>query len=382
MSGLAERLRGELDMRAAHHRLRELREPSGVDCSSNDYLGLSRHPRVLDVLRDAADRGVPAGSAGSRLLAGNHAVHMEVERLFARFIGRERALLFGSGFAANLAVLSTIPARHDLILLDAAAHASLKEGARASLATKRAFRHNDADDLRRMLRDRADFRDVFIVVEGIYSMDGDAAALGPIARAAEECGAHLVIDEAHATGLYGGRLRGMHEAAGVAPLMTIHPCGKALGSSGAFVAGDAVAIDYLVNCARPFLFSTAPPPLQVAGLAEAVRLLPLMHGRARDLFGRVAHLRERLRSLRAWHVILSDSPIVPVIVSDDATAVKAASLLADEGFDLRPIRPPTVPAGTSRLRISVTWDIPTETIDRLADLLIHAEERIVLKDDG
>ncbi len=375
-SSLAGRLRSELDARAAASRLRGLRTPEGIDCSSNDYLGLSVHPGVLAALAGAAARGVPAGSAGSRLLSGNHPEHLEAESAFARFIGRPRALLFGSGFAANLALLSAVPSRRDLILLDASSHASLKEGARASLAARRTFRHNDIPDLRRALHDRAAFADVFIVAEGIYSMDGDHAPLREMAAVAGEHEAHLIVDEAHATGLYGRGLRGTHELCGVVPFATVHPCGKALGSSGAFIAGDDILIDYLVNCARPFLFSTAPPPVQAAGLAAALRLLPSMEDEVKTLFDRAGELRARLAGLRRWRVIPSDSPIVPVLVGSDADAVRAAALAAGRGFDLRPIRPPTVPAGTSRLRVSVTVMMTPGVIAALADAILHAEETI------
>lgn len=375
-SSLADRLRSELDARAAASRLRALRAPEGIDCSSNDYLGLSVHPVVLAAIADAAARGVPAGSAGSRLLSGHHPEHQEAERLFARFVGRPRALLFGSGFAANLALLSAVPSRRDLILLDASAHASLKEGARASLAARRTFRHNDDADLRRALHDRDAFADVFIVAEGIYSMDGDAAPLREIADVAGEQGAHLIVDEAHATGLYGAGLRGMHQLCGVLPFATVHPCGKALGSSGAFIAGDETLIEYLINCARPFLFSTAPAPVQVAGLSAAVRLLPSLEDDVKGLFDRAGELRARLAGLRRWRVIPSDSPIVPVLVGSDADAVRAAALVAGEGFDLRPIRPPTVPAGTSRLRVSVTVMMTPGVIDALGDAILRAEETL------
>lgn len=376
MTPLVERLQRELDERAAGFRKRELRLPEGIDCSSNDYLGLSDHPGILHALHRAAARGVQHGSTGSRLLSGNHPEHLDAEALFASFIGREAAILFGSGFAANLAFLSTIPSRRDLILLDSLAHASLKEGARASLATKRTFRHNDLADLERGLRDRDSFGDLFIVVEGIYSMDGDRGDLRGVAGIAERHGGYLIVDEAHSTGLYGDRLRGMQEAAGITPLASIHPCGKALGSSGAFVAADRVVIEYLINNARPFLFSTAPSPLQAVALAEAVKLLPSMRERAGELMARASRLRKRLDALARWSVIPSDSPIIPVITGDDASAVRAAAMISARGFDVRPIRPPTVPQGTSRLRISLTWKISDKEIDRLGDVIVETEEEM------
>jgi len=374
---LAERLRRELDARAASGLLRTLRPSDGIDFSSNDYLGLSRHPVVLDAVADAARRGSAHGSTGSRLLSGNRDEHVEVESRFAMFMGRERALLFGSGFAANMALLSALPGRRDLVVLDESAHASLKEGARASLAARRSFRHNDPVALERTLRDRDAFGDVFIVVEGIYSMDGDRTPLEEIIEIAERYSASVVVDEAHATGLYGRGLRGIHETIqNGPPLATVHPCGKALGSYGAFVAADAVVIEYLVNTARPFLFSTAPPPLQAVALDAALDLLPSVGDRVEAVLGLSARLRERLGELSRWRTIESDSPIVPVVIGTDDDAVRAARLVRERGFDVRPIRPPTVRPGTSRLRISVTSERTVDEVDRLASAVIEAEKII------
>lgn len=377
MSALTTRLAAELHALGARSRRRGLSSPDGIDFSSNDYLGLSDDPRILNAVARAASGGVPHGSTGSRLLSGNHPSHRLAEEGFAAYVGRESALLFGNGFAANLSLLSALPGRHDLILLDAAAHASLKEGARAGLATRRSFPHNDVEAARRALRDRGSFRDLFIVVEGVYSMDGDAAPLTPLFELADETGAHLIVDEAHATGLFGERLRGMHAIDGLArkPLATVHPCGKALGSSGAFVAADAVVIDYLVNTARPFLFSTAPAPLQGIALAAVIELLPSMEERAAELLDRTARFREHLSGLATWRTIPAPSPIVPVIVGDDAAALAAAIALQREGFDVRPIRPPTVPEGSARLRISITWKRTPEELERLADAILRLERQ-------
>lgn len=379
-SSLTERLRRELDAREASGLRRVLRCSRGIDFSSNDYLGLSGHPAVLDAVAQAAREGTPHGSTGSRLLSGNQEEHVAVEDRFATFIGRERALLFGSGFAANLALLSALPGRHDLIVLDESAHASLKEGARASLASRRTFRHNDLSALEHALRDREAFGDVFVVVEGVYSMDGDRAALEGIGEIAGRYSAHLVVDEAHATGLYGENLRGVHETVpNILPLATVHPCGKALGSSGAFVAADAVVIDYLVNTARPFLFSTAPAPLQAVALGAVLDLLPSVGDRVERVFALTARLRERLGELRRWRTIDSESPIVPVVIGSDAASVHAGRLVQERGLDVRPIRPPTVRSGTARLRISVVSERTEEEIDRLADAVIEAE-RIVIEE--
>jgi 8-amino-7-oxononanoate synthase len=379
MSRLQGRLRDELGAAIAHSRFRELQLPDGIDCSSNDYLGLSADPRLRDAILSAANEGGTIGATGSRLLSGNHRQHCRAEERFASFAGREGALLFNSGFTANLAILSAIPTRHDLILLDSAAHASLKEGGRASLAARRTFRHNDPADLRRRLHDRRNFRDLFIVIEGVYSMDGDLAPVTEISEIAREMDAHLIVDEAHATGIYGRNLRGVHDLADLAipPLLTVHPCGKAFGLSGAFVAADRVVIDYLVNNARPFLFSTAISPLIAAGLSAVLDLQPLMKERSAALLERATRFRERLRSLRRWRVIPSGSPIVPVIIGSDSHALRASQLMMETGgFVALPIRPPTVPEGSARLRISLSWQIDDDTADRLADTILSVEKQM------
>lgn len=374
MTALHERMRRELSAMAEHSVRRELRFANGIDCSSNDYLGLGRHPDVLVAVTDAILRGVPIGSGGSRLLSGNHPEHVAAETAFASFAGRERALLLGSGFAANHALLSALPSRRDLIVLDSGAHASLKEGARASMASRRMFRHNDPADLRRALHGRERFDRVFVVVEGVHSMDGDRAPLRQLGDIAAEFECEIIVDEAHATGLIGRHLRGAHDEPDIPrPLATVHPCGKAIGLGGAFIAADALVIDYLVNTARAFIFSTSPSPLQAVALRTAVELLPSQRDRAAELAQGADELRRRLGALRRWNVPRHGGPVIPVFVGDARGAAWASAwLIGHTGFDIRAIRPPTVPAGTSRLRISLTLDRCTD-VASLADAIVAAE---------
>jgi 8-amino-7-oxononanoate synthase len=378
MGTLHERLEREAAARAAAHRARSLSTSGGIAFTSNDYLGLSRHPAIADALRDAIARGVPHGATGSRLLSGHHREHREAEERFAAFAGREAAILFGSGFLANHGLLSAIPSRRDLGVLDAAAHASLKEGARAGQATRRSFAHNDADDLRRALRDRDRFDSAFVVVEGVYSMDGDAGDLAAIDRAADEHDAHLIVDEAHATGLFGEHQRGIHETVRFErpPLATIHPCGKAIGCSGALIAADALVVDALVNTARSFIYSTAPAPLQAVAISAALELLPTMRPTVARLFALSGRLSAALAGLRRWRVLPSCGPIVAVVVGDTGEALRASARLRSAGLDVRAVRPPTVADGTSRLRITVTADRTESEIDALAGELLAAEEHL------
>ncbi|HVZ38695.1 MAG TPA: 8-amino-7-oxononanoate synthase [Candidatus Kapabacteria bacterium] len=374
---LAQRFRDELARLERRSRLRSSGRLDAGEFFSNDYLGIASHPAMHAAAMQAAQAMLPVGSGGSRLLAGNHGEHLEAERRFAAFIGRERSLLFGSGYLANLAVLSALPGRHDLLVLDAAAHASLKEGARASLAARRTFRHNDPDWLRRSLQDRERYACAFVVVEGVYSMDGDLAPLAEMAEVCAELDAHLIVDEAHATGLFGAGLRGVHALYPQLPppLLTIHPCGKAMGCSGAFVAADALTIDYLVNTARPFLFSTSASPFHAHLLSASINLIAELHDRAAAVLERASRLRARLEGLRRWSTVRSPGPIVPLIVGDDASAVRASRHLRERyGITVPPIRPPTVPEGSSRLRITVTWGAGEERLDYLADALLATED--------
>lgn len=375
MSRLSDRLERELERLEQKGRRRRLCPAAEQTFVSNDYLGMSRHPLLRAAVAEALDRGVPLGATGSRLLSGESTEHRDAERAFARFIGREAALLFGSGFTANLALLSTLPGRHDLILVDSAVHASLKEGARSSPATKQAFAHNDLDELRQRLQKREAYRDVYVVVEGVYSMDGETAPLREIDRLVRSHEAHLIVDEAHATGLFGANLRGAVEESGIpSPLATVHPCGKGLGLAGGFIAADRTVIDYLINIARPFIFSTAPPPLLSVALERAITLLPTMQQTAGEVLRKGIRLRRELERLTSWSVIPGRSPIVPVIIGQDSEAVAVSRHLQTEGFDLRPIRPPTVPEGSARLRITLTAAHPDERIEELAAAMLRCEQ--------
>lgn len=377
MTGLERRLAGELEALDARARLRGLGPRRGIDFTSNDYLGLSVHPALRERLERALAAGVPVGAGGSRLLSGNHPEHEALERAFARFMGGGRsALFFNSGYDANLALLSTLPTRHDAILLDALVHASLKEGARASFARKATFPHNDLAALARLLERHArQARDLFVVVESLYSMDGDFAPLPALDALAARYGAWLVVDEAHATGVFGPGGRGLLEAAGagLAPRVSIHTGGKALGVAGAFVLAPETVTAYLVNRARPFLFSTALPPLLAAALETSLELVEWEPWRRERVLALAARFRAALAGLRVWRAGAGSSQIVPVVIGDDGEAVRVAERLAAQGFDVRAVRPPTVPEGTARLRISLNARLGEEDVDRLAAAILECE---------
>jgi 8-amino-7-oxononanoate synthase len=355
---LAERLRA-IDAEGLR---RTLRPPSGIDFCSNDYLGLAEHPRLKQRMADAVmAEGV--GSTGSRLLRGERSGFARVEEMFAQFKGAERSLYFSSGYLANLAVLTTFPEAGDVIYSDERNHASLIDGARLSRARRVVFPHNDAGALERLLREDTGGSQKFVVAESLFSMDGDQAPLAEYAALCRAAGAELIVDEAHAVGVYGERGRGLAEDA----FVSINTAGKALGVSGAFVAGPADAIEYLIQRARPFIFSTAPPPAITAALEASLDVIVKEPERRECLLARARYLRERLG-------LQGDSPIIPIIIGENERAVAVARELQAAGFDVRAIRRPTVPAGTARLRVAVNQGLSEEVLDRFVAALAAAKE--------
>lgn len=376
MTALLERLNQRWVELRGRGRARELRTAAGVDFSSNDYLGLSRHPALGEALRGALDRGVPAGSGGSRLLRGHHEEHEALETDAAAFFDAESALFFSSGFDANLAFFSTIPTRRDAVVCDERIHASVKEGLRAGFARAETAAHNDPAAFEAaVLKARAGgAQEVFLAVESVYSMDGDRAPLADLLGVARRREATLVVDEAHATGVFGPGGRGLTEGLQGERLVSLHTCGKALGVSGALLAAPAAVTRHLVQAARPFLFSTAPSPLTAVLVRRALRLISEDPGRRERLRMRAGQARRAIgEALRRWTLLDGDTQILPVIVGGDAAAVAAAGFLQSRGLDVRAIRPPTVPEGTARLRISVNAGLAESEIVALAGALREAE---------
>ncbi|CCE96869.1 8-amino-7-oxononanoate synthase [Sinorhizobium fredii HH103] len=351
----------------------------GLDFTSNDYLGLANSPRLRAAIVSALDRGVPVGAGGSRLLRGNHPEHEALEAEAAEFFGSDRALFFGSGYAANVALFSTLPQRDDIIVHDALIHASAHEGIAASKALAVAATHNDvgafADAILRW-RGAGGTGHPWIAVESLYSMDGDRAPLVELARLAEQHDGFLVIDEAHATGIFGPGGRGFSAPLeGRENVVVLHTCGKALGVSGALLGASGVLCDYLVNRARGFIYSTAPSPLTTAAVREALRIAADEPQRRTEFDALSTFANAALAATLG--VEGSGSQILPVMIGDNGRAVKIADRLRDEGFDIRAIRPPTVPEGTARLRIAITLNVDRAAIARMLESLkvAMAEER-------
>jgi 8-amino-7-oxononanoate synthase len=371
---LATRVRERLQAIRESRLERSLQPPSGIDFSSNDYLGLARHPRIIQAVIDSVEQeGV--GSTGSRLLRGDRESFVELERRFAAFKGAERALYFSSGYLANLAVLTTFVEGGDVILSDSRNHASLIDAGRLSSARRIVFPHKDAGALAQLLGRPPSSGHTFVVTESLFSMDGDVPPLAEYADLCRQNGATLVVDEAHAVGIFGTRGSGLLEECGVeqgvdgASCVSINTAGKALGVCGAFVAGPAWAIDYLIQRARPFIFSTAAPPALAAAIGASLDVIGAEPDRRTLLMDRVKRLRTAMAA-SGLPVPAAFSQIIPVVIGENERALDAAAALQAQGFDVRAIRPPSVAPGTARLRISVNVTLTDDAIDAFVPALV------------
>ncbi|SRR5579884_592821 len=369
---LRDRISKRMREFAAAALLRKLQPPHGIDLCSNDYLGLSRHPEVKRRMADAV-MSEGCGSTGSRLLRGERSGFAAIEKRFARFKGTEAALYFSSGYAANIAVLATFLEPDDTVFSDELNHASLIDGIRLGRARKVIFPHSDVSMLARKLENESCAGQRFIAAESVFSMDGDVAPLKGYARLAMSTGAVLIIDEAHAVGIFGERGSGCIEAQniGSTALLSINPMGKAFGCAGAFVCGPAWAIDYLAQRARPFVFSTAPPPAIAAAIEAALDLVERNFEERKRVLSLARFLRQLLAE-RGFKVELQGSQIIPVVIGGNCEATSVAGSLQNAGFDVRAIRPPTVPEGTARLRLSVNASLTESILGRFADTLYTA----------
>ncbi len=338
-----------------------------VVMNGNDYLALSRHPRVIEAALHAVQE-VGCSSTGSRLLSGNLALHEALERELAAFKRCETVTLFGSGYLANLGVLGALVRRGDHLVGDRLNHASLIDGVRSTGAHARHVRHGDLEAMERLLAAPCEgFR--WIVVDGVFSMDGDVADLPALLELARRHDAMVILDEAHATGVLGATGRGSVEHHGLsgAPLdrlIQVGTLGKALGGYGAFVAGPSWLRSVLINRARTLIYSTALPPSVLAAAREAIAVVLSEPDRVQRLQARASRLREGLRKLGV-PVPAGVTPIVPVPVGPSDRALELASRLREAGVLVQAIRPPTVPPGRARLRLTVRSDHDEALVDRV-----------------
>jgi 8-amino-7-oxononanoate synthase len=368
MSNLNDQLGAELDKSRAEGLYRNLRTINSaqvprvvldgrelLNFSSNDYLGLANDP-VLKRAAVAAIEKYGVGAGASRLVCGNLQPYEDLERKLAAFKAREAAIVFVSGYAANIGTLTALVGEGDMVVLDKLDHASIIDGARQSGATIRVYPHKNLAKLEAILQRGDAFRRKLIVTESVFSMDGDLAPLAEIVTLKEKYGAWLMIDEAHATGLYASNRRGIAEAAGVADRIdiTLGTLSKALGCAGGFVVGSQALIDFLRNRARSLIYSTALPPAVCAAAAAAVDFVMSEEGHQRRdrLWRNVSTLKNGLSAVGIANE--SRSPIIPIIIGDEGAAVEVSRQLQERGFFVPAIRFPTVPKGKARLRVTVT----------------------------
>jgi 8-amino-7-oxononanoate synthase len=374
MAAILDPFRVQLDALAARSRLRRLTSRAGHDFASNDYLGFAHDPMIAAAVAEAIGRGVPIGSGGSRLLRGNAPEHEALEAEAAALFGAEAALFLANGFAANVALLAGLPGPDDLIVADALIHASAHDGMKLSRAKRLLAKHNDAqafeDAITGWRREGGTGRP-WIVVETLYSMDGDKACVDALAAVADRHEAMLIFDEAHATAVHGSGGRGLAaHLEGRENVIMLHTCGKGLGVEGALVTAARPIIDLLVNRGRSFVFSTAPSPLMAVAVSAALQRMTQADDLRAQLAILIDHAAQHLCA--PLDIPPPQSQILPVILGDDARTMAVAAALESAGFDVRGIRPPTVPRGTSRLRISLTLNVDAETINELAEVLKRA----------
>ncbi len=349
-----------------------------LNFSSNDYLGLSRHPTVLRASSEAIEQW-GSGSRASRLVCGSLGIHHELEETLANWKQTEAALLFNSGFSAAIGVIPALAGPADLILADRLVHACCLDGARLSRAQLRVFRHNDLDHLELLLQrarknhlEGQSARKIWILAESVYSMDGDQAPLQGLVELKERFGAWLILDEAHATGLFGAQRTGLAESEGVSGRVEVHlgTLGKALGSSGGYVCGSRTLIDFLVHRARSLIYSTASPPSTLAAALAAIQIVRSEEGTS--LSAQAWARARQLNGVLSLTTLLHNGPtsaILPKMVGENQAALDLSARLFDRGIFVPAIRYPTVPVGEARLRFTVSAAHSEEDIDFVRQVL-------------
>lgn len=339
--------------------------------SSNNYLGLANHPRLKEAAKEAIDR-YGAGSGASRLISGNNILYKELEERIAAFKNTAAALVFNSGYMANISILPTVAGEGDLILSDELNHASIIDGCRLSKAEKIIYRHKDTRHIEEVLSKNKDRRSL-IVTEGVFSMDGDIAPIPEIIDIAKRYSAMVMLDDAHATGVLGRNGIGTGGHFGIKEGIDIHmgTLGKALGTFGAYVAGSKSLIEFLINRARGFIFTTALPPSVLASAIAAIQILEEEPHLIKNLWINRNYLADGLKNL-GFNIMGSETPIIPIFIGSIEKALKMAERLFEEGIYIPAIRPPTVPEDSCRLRLTV---MATHTKEEL-DIALKAFEKI------
>lgn len=345
---------------------------SYVAFASNDYLGLANHPALIAATQQALGRWGVGGGA-SHLVAGHFAVHEEAEQALAAFCGSEAALLFSSGYAANQAVITSLVGRGDAVFADKLNHASLNDACQLSRASFRRFRHNDLAQLEHLLA-TTPARTRLIAVDAVYSMDGDEAPLKKLQQLADKYDAWLYIDDAHGFGVLGkGRGSAVENGLHSERLIYMATLGKAAGVAGAFVAASQPLVQWLVNSARTYIFTTAQPPALAAAVLASLQLIAGEPWRRQRLQQHVRRVRERLADVN-FQLMSSRTPIQPIIIGRNEQAMLLAARLKERGYWVPAIRPPTVPEGTARLRITLTAAHTADQLEGLLDCVVSATQ--------
>ena len=342
-----------------------------LNLSSNNYLGLANHPALKEAAREALDRW-GCGSGASRLISGNMTAHEELEQRIARFKGTEAALVFNSGYQANVGIIATLMERDDVVLSDALNHASIIDGCRLSRAAVSVYRHCDMDHLESLLKAAPDGARKLIATESIFSMDGDIAPLREMVELAERHGAMVMVDEAHATGVRGPNGAGVVAELGLGDrvLVQMGTLGKALGAFGAYVAGSARLKELFINRARSFIFTTSLPPVVMAMAGAAIELVEKEPERQCALQRNTGQLRDGLQ--RIGYTVAGSTQIIPILVGEEQPCMDLAARLLDSGLYVQGIRPPTVPPGTSRLRVTTMATHTAEQMEQAIDAFAQA----------
>jgi len=368
---LEKRMLALLNRRKAQKAFRAVHNSAHlIDFCSNDYLSLARSSALQEIVKKQYTNQF-LGATGSRLLSGHYTLLDTLEKKLAQFHQAEAALVFNSGYNANLGIISAIPRKSDLILYDELIHASIHDGIKLSVATSQSFAHNNLVELETLLANNPQ-KTVFVLVESIYSMDGDAAPLISIQELCQKYDAYLIVDEAHSTGVYGKNGAGLCVELGIESnvFARIHTFGKAIGSHGGAVLGASVLKDYLINYARPLIYTTALSPHTTQSILSAYQLLE-KKGTVyiEELNERIAYFQEQIKHQNKYAYIKSNSPIQCLLVPGNEAVTQLSALLQKEGYDVRPIRTPTVPSGKERLRICHHRHNSLEEIKKLVQLL-------------
>jgi len=341
---------------------------------SNNYLGLANNPLVVKAVKDAVEK-YGWGAGASRLVSGNMELHEALEDEISRFKGKEASIVFSTGYMANIGAISSLVSKGDLVICDKLNHASIIDGCRLSGADFRVYPHCDIEKLENILRKSAKYSHKLIVTDTVFSMDGDLAPLPDIVRIASKYKAMVMVDEAHGTGVFGEKGSGVVEHFNLSKKINIvmGTLSKAVGSMGGYVSGEAGLIDFLRNKARSFMYTTALPPAVCAASIAGIKLIQKDHSLRTSLWHNVRYLNVKLKLLN-FNVISSESPIIPILIGDAKKAVNVSKFLHKEGILIPAIRPPTVPARSSRLRMTVMSTHTKEDMERLLDVLREVQD--------